>query len=491
MSHTVARARPSVLRTFGLGMAAASLLVWSGVANAAQPPESFSGLAKKVSPAVVNIASTQEIDQAEMQVPEFPFQFPEGSPFEKFFKQFQDRNQHGQSQSPKAVGLGSGFVIDPAGYVVTNNHVVKGASEVTVRLDDDSVYPAEIIGTDPQTDLALLKIDAKRPLPALEFGDSDKAEVGDWVMAVGNPFGLGGTVTAGIISARGRNIDAGPYDDFLQIDAPINQGNSGGPLFNLDGSVIGVNTAIYSPSGGSVGIGFAIPSNMVKTVVAQLRESGKVERGWLGVMIQPVTKEIAGALGLASSEGAIVTGVTPDSPAAQGGVKQGDVILKFADETVADPRDLARQVAQTQAGTRSDLTVWRDGAEKTLKITTGLQPAEAQLAALEPGTEATGSVHSDALNADLATLTPERRAQYGVGEDVNGVLVLDVKQGSVFEQGLRSGDVIKQVDRTAVSEPREVDSLVQKAQSDDRKAVLLLVERQGHDLFLGLKLGVA
>jgi serine protease Do len=491
MSNTVTRARPSVLRTFGLGMAAASMLVWSGVASAAQPPESFSGLAKKVSPAVVNIASTQELNQAEMQVPEFPFQFPEGSPFEKFFKQFQHQNQGGQAQSPKAVGLGSGFVVDPAGYVVTNNHVVKGASDVTVRLDDNSVYPAKVVGTDPQTDLALLKIDAKRPLAALEFGDSDKAEVGDWVMAVGNPFGLGGTVTAGIISARGRNIDAGPYDDFLQIDAPINQGNSGGPLFNLDGQVIGVNTAIYSPSGGSVGIGFAIPSNMVKTVVAQLRETGKVERGWLGVMIQPVTNEIAGALGLDSSKGSIVARVTPDSPAAKGGVKQGDVILEFAGKPVADPRDLARQVAETQVGSRSDLVVWRDGAERTLTVTTGAQPAQEQMAAVQPEATPQGSLHSDALNADLAALTPERRAQYGIGQDVSGVLVLDVKAGSVFEQGLRSGDVIKRVGQTDVTAPGEVDSLVRKAQSDDKKAVLLLVERQGHALFLGLKLGVA
>jgi serine protease Do len=491
MSNTVPRARPSTLRTFGLGLAAASLLVWSGVATAAQPPESFSGLAKEVSPAVVNIASAREISQSEMQMPEFPYRFPEGSPFEKFFKQFQDENDRGQAQSPKVVGLGSGFVIDPSGYIVTNNHVVKGASEVTVRLDDDSVYPAEIIGTDPQTDLALLKIEAKRSLPTLEFGDSDKAEVGDWVMAVGNPFGLGGTVTAGIISARGRNIAAGPYDDFLQIDAPINQGNSGGPLFNLNGQVIGVNAAIYSPGGGNVGIGFAIPSNMVKSVVAQLRESGKVERGWLGVMIQPVTPEMADALSLDSAHGAMVTEVRPDSPAAQGGVKQGDIILKFAGKAVAGPRDLAREVAQKAAGSRTDLVVWRDGNRKSLDVTTGLQPAQEQIAAIASGGMPGGSLHSDALNADLAALTPERRAQYGIGQDVSGVLVLDVKAGSVFEQGLRSGDVIKQVDETNVTEPREVDKLMGNAQSNDRKAVLLLVERQGHDLYLGLKLNIA
>ena len=308
----------------------------------------------------VNIASSHEVAGSETRMPEMPFNFPEGSPFEKFFKQFRDRMGEPESGKPQphmATGLGSGFIVDPSGYVVTNNHVVDGPSDVKVRLDDDSVYPAKIVGTDAQTDLALLKIDAKRLLPAVDFGDSDKAEVGDWVMAVGNPFGLGGTVTAGIISARGRSIDAGPYDDFLQIDAPINQGNSGGPLFSMDGQVIGVNAAIYSPNGGSVGIGFAIPSNMAKAVIAQLKETGKVERGWLGVQIQKVTPEIAGAVGLTEARGAMVTEVTPDSPAAKAGLKQGDVILGFAGEKVADPRGLARAVAKEPAGSKTSLSV--------------------------------------------------------------------------------------------------------------------------------------
>ena len=310
-------------------------------------------------------------------------------------------------------------------------------------------------------------------------------------MAVGNPFGLGGTVTAGIISARGRSIDAGPYDDFLQIDAPINQGNSGGPLFSMDGQVIGVNAAIYSPNGGSVGIGFAIPSNMAKAVIAQLKETGKVERGWLGVQIQKVTPEIAGAVGLTEARGAMVTEVTPDSPAAKAGLKQGDVILGFAGEKVADPRGLARAVAKEPAGSKTSLSVWRDRGEKSLTVVTGQQPAQARLAAAESGVEPDGSYHSADLNADLATLTPERRAEFGIGDGVTGVLVLDVKAGSMFEQGLRPGDVIKQVGQTAVSSPQEVEAQVQKAKAGSEKPVLMLVSRQGHDLFLGLKLGIA
>jgi serine protease Do len=409
----------SLLHRAGVGLLAASMMVWTGVAAAAPAPESFSGLAKKVTPSVVNIASTQEISNPGQDMPGIPFDFPEGSPFEKFFRQFQD--QRGEDGRPEpaprhATGLGSGFIIDPAGYVVTNNHVVEGASEVTIRLVDDSVYPARIIGTDPQTDLALLKIEADRPLPALQLGNSDEAEVGDWVMAVGNPFGLGGTVTAGIVSARGRNIQAGPYDDFIQVDASINRGNSGGPLFDLDGNVIGVNTAIYSPNGGSVGIGFAIPSNMVKTVVAQLREHGSVERGWLGVQIQNVTPDLAEALGLAAPRGAMVAKVTPGSPAEAAGVRTGDVILSFAGEAIGDTRELARVVAQYPAGTDADMKVWRNGAEQTLIATTGAMPQPEQLAAAPGGRQPDGSYHSSALDAQLAKLTPQLREHYGLDE---------------------------------------------------------------------------
>jgi serine protease Do len=497
MSQLAIRARARNLRNGSLGLAAASMaasmVVWSSVAFAAPAPESFAELAKRVTPAVVNIASVHEVSAAESRRGVLPFQVPEGSPFEEFFKRFGQQFGENDRRAPapeQATGLGSGFIIDPSGYVVTNNHVIDGASKVTIRLDDESVYPAEVIGTDPQTDLALLKIDAGRPLPALELGDSNSAQVGDWVMAVGNPFGLGGTVTAGIISARGRNIQAGPYDDFLQVDASINRGNSGGPLFSLDGSVIGVNTAIYSPNGGSVGIGFAIPSDMVKSVVAQLRDKGSVERGWLGVSIQNLTPDLAEALGLADTAGAMVTQVMPNSPAEKAGLKSGDVILGFAGKTVEDSRGLARTVAQHPAQTKAAITLWRDGKEQKLALVTGLQPSSEKLAATS-GVTPDASFHSSALDAQLAALTPENRARYGIDEQMSGVLVLDVRPGSPAEQSLRPGDVIRKVDNTEVSSPQTVEQMVEQAKSASRKAVVMLVTRNGQDLYLGLKLGVA
>jgi serine protease Do len=482
---------PRATRRWGAGLAAASMMVWSGLALAAPAPESFSDLAKRVSPAVVNIASTQE-REAPQGLPGTPFNFPEGSPFEEFFKRFGPPGQPGQPQQApqRATALGSGFIIDPDGYVVTNNHVIAGASEVSVRLGDETTYPATVVGSDPATDLALLKIEADGPLPALELGDSDAAEVGDWVMAVGNPFGLGGSVTAGIVSARGRNIQAGPYDDFLQVDASINRGNSGGPLFDLDGKVIGVNTAIYSPNGGSVGIGFAIPSNMVKSVVAQLRENGKVERGWLGVQIQSVTPDLAAALGLAEPAGALVAALTPDSPAERAGIRTGDVILSFAGKEIADSRELARVVAQHPADSEAAVRLWRDGAEQTLDVVTGQQPSPERMAEVA-GPTPDGGYHSSELDAQLAAVTPELRARFGLADDAEGVLVLDIKEGSVFEEGLKPGDVIRKVDGSAVKSPQQVERIVDEAKSASKKAVLLLISRGGQDIFLGVKLSVA
>jgi len=482
MTSIAVAERPGTLkRGLGLGLAAGCLLLWSGMAAAAPVPESFSGLAKQVTPAVVNIASAQAV-AAEDQM---PFQAPPGSPFEEFFKQFQHPNQ-GETMT----ALGSGFIIDPSGYIVTNNHVVENATEVTVRLTDESVYPAKVVGVDPQTDVALLKIEADRPLPMVPLGDSDKAEVGDWVMAVGNPFGLGGTVTAGIVSARGRDIDAGPYDDFLQIDASINHGNSGGPLFDMNGDVIGVNTAIYSPNGGSVGIGFAIPSNIVKTVVAELKESGKVDRGYLGVMLQPVTPDLAAALGLEKAEGAVVADILPDGPAAESDLKKGDVILSFAGKSVADPRALARAVAAEKAGDKVPMTVWRNGEEHKFAVVPGHQPVKDQ-ASLEPQSDEDGSYHSAALDADLAGLTPQWREQLGLDSDVEGVVVVDIKASRPFEDGLRPGDVILQIGQSEVSKPSQVETLIEEAKAEEQKAVLLLVNRQGQDLYLGLQLGKA
>jgi len=497
MTHIRTRSRPiTAVRAMGTAaLIAGAALMWSGLpAHAAPAPESFAPLAKKVTPAVVNISAVQKPEVAQNDGPQqpFPFQFPPGSPFEEFFKQFQDRMGQGQGpQGPnheQRVALGSGFIIDAEGYVVTNNHVIDGASEVSVRLDDDESFPAKIIGTDPKTDLALLKIEANRSFPYVKLGDSDRAEVGSWVMAVGNPFGLGGTVTAGIVSARGRNIDAGPYDDFLQIDASINKGNSGGPLFNTDGEVIGINSAIYSPNGGSVGIGFAIPSNLAKPVLAALRDHGSVERGWLGVQIQPVTQDIAHALGLSEAKGAIVAEITANSPAEQSGLKKGDVILELNGRPIADSRALARMVASLGADQKAELGVWRDGSQTTLGFTTGKLPTDNQVASAA-GDTMPGSLESKDLGAELAALTPQTRARFGIDESTAGVLVVDVQKPD--PRGLLPGDVIKQIGQEKITGPRDLEQAVARAKDGGNKAVLLLVSRQGNDLFIGVKLGVA
>jgi len=470
-------------------LALGSVLAWSGVAGAAPAPEGFSDLAKKVSPSVVWIATSHEQSAPDTSM-DLPFRFPEGSPFEEFFRHFRERGGR-DNQTRPVHALGSGFIIDSAGFIVTNNHVVDGADSVRVRLDDNHEYDATVVGTDPLTDLALLKIDAGRTLPAVSFGDSDKAEVGNWVMAVGNPFGLGGTVTAGIISARGRNIQAGPYDDFLQVDASINKGNSGGPLFNMDGQVIGVNTAIYSPNGGSVGIGFAIPSNLVEPVVAQIRDSGRVARGWLGVQIQKVTEDIADAMGLDKGTGALVNAVIPDSPAAKSGLKQGDVIRSVNGKAVDGPRDLARMIAQEPAGSDVELQLWRDGGSREVKVGIGEMPPRQQLSTAEPEMQTNGVVRSKTLNADLATVTPELRSNLQIPDDLDGVVVTDIRPGPAFDQGLRAGDVIQEIGHETVTGPGQVDRLIRDATAGDKKAVLFLINRHGHDLFLGLKPGIA
>src|SRR5512146_2969846 len=337
---------------------------------------SFAPLVKKVMPAVVNISASLKPgtdqsedpgDDQEQSGPDSGQGFPQ-SPFDELLRRFfeQQGRPMPRPRSEHTVALGSGFIIDPAGYVVTNNHVVQNANKVTVIFQDDTQHPAKIIGRDPKTDLALLKIDAPKPLPYVSWGDSNVEEVGDWVLAVGNPFGLGGSVSPGVVSARGRDIHAGPYDDFLQIDASINRGNSGGPTFNLNGQVIGINTAIYSPNGGSVGIGFAIPSSLAKPVIDQIRQHGKVERGWLGVQIQQVTPEIAKSLGLPKDEGALVADVTNGGPAEKAGFKQGDVILSFNGHAIQKVRDLPIVVAETAVGDKATVEVWRKGGETTL-----------------------------------------------------------------------------------------------------------------------------
>jgi serine protease Do len=383
------------------------------------------------------------------------------------------------------MALGSGFVIDPSGLIVTNNHVVGNADKITVILQDNSRHPAKIIGRDEKTDLALLQIDAGgKKLPFVGWGDSDNSKVGDWVMAVGNPFGLGGTVTAGIVSALGRNINEGPYDDFIQIDAPINRGNSGGPTFNLHGEVIGINTAIYSPSGGSVGIGFALPSNTAKNVIQQLREHGHVTRGWLGVAIQTITPTIAKSLGMDPDQpaGALVASVTPSSPAAKAGIKPGDVILSAEGQPIKTVHDLPRLVANTPIGKKIDLQVRRGGKDMTLSATIGELQETQQAAAAADNTR---PEKTSSLGLQLSSIDPAVRRQFRIPKEVEGAVVAEVAPDSpAAALGIEPGDVIESVDQQPVKTPQQAAEALQQASSKGN--ILLLLNRHGTSQFVGL-----
>ena len=471
------------------GVAAAALVslpvggaaLLSSTAISRPAPDSFADLAAKLLPAVVNVSSTADIKSADAG-PEIPG-VPPGSPFDQFFKDFMNRHHPGGAPPPedrRMQSLGSGFIIDPSGLIVTNNHVIEGADEITVTLQDNTTLPAKVVGRDDAGDLALLKVDAGKPLPALSWGDSAASRIGDWVLAIGNPFGLGGSVTAGIISARGRDIHEGPYDDFIQTDAPINRGNSGGPLFNMDGQVIGINTAIYSPSGGSIGIGFAIPASMAKIEVEQLQKYGHPRRGWLGVRIQEVTPEIADTLGLKPARGAMVAGVNPGGPADQAHLRNGDVILTFNGQDVKDMRALPRDVADTEVGKQVPVVVWRDGKEVTLNATLGELPDDkAQLASTNPTSPPPPSpAQMDGLGMTLSPLTPEMREKYQLGDKQKGVVVTDVSpDGTAAKQGLKPGDVIVEVQQSEVSTPADVQEHVDLVRKENRKSVLMLIQR--------------
>ncbi|MGH6892146.1 MAG: DegQ family serine endoprotease [Dongiaceae bacterium] len=475
-----------------IGGAAATILGLAVAAPsfASPPPESFADLAANVSPAVVNISSTHVLAQQDRSDSnQMPFDLHEGAPFEQFFKPFLDQQREQQKHPRKVTSLGSGFIIDASGYVVTNNHVIYEAKDIEVTLNDGSEYPAKLIGADSKTDLALLKVETKKPLPYVSFGDSDKMRIGDWVMAVGNPFGLGGTVTAGIVSARGRDIHEGPYDDFLQIDAAINQGNSGGPTFSTDGSVIGINTAIVSPSGGSVGIGFAIPSNLAKPIIAELMQQGHIERGWLGVAIQELTPDLTQGLGLASDKGALISSVQDGSPAATAGLKSGDVVLGFGDHAIASPKDLSRVVAETPSGTSAPVKIWRNGAEQTVSIK--VAPMKEDVASAETsgdGPSTPGTVEQ--LGATLAPVNDRARERFGLADDVEGVVVADLNQDSVLaDQGVRPGDVIERIDDRTVATPADVAKALDDARADKRSVAVMLIGRDGNDWFVAVQIG--
>jgi serine protease Do len=509
----VRRPRLKKTRAAALGFALGATLALSPLVRAQDPPasaavpeqtapvpqQSFAPLVKKVLPAVVNISVTERsgIEGLSDRLPE---QF-RGSPFDDFLRRFFDQhNGDGQllphpfrgspdgEGRPKAIALGSGFIIDPSGYVVTNNHVVGEAAKVEVTLQDNSKYTARIVGRDPKTDIAVLKIKADKPLPHVSFGDSNAAQIGDWVIAVGNPFGLGGSVTTGIISARGRDIHTGQFDDFLQIDAPINRGNSGGPTFNLQGEVIGINTAIYSPNGGSVGIGFAVPSNVAKQVVNQLESQGKVSRGWLGVQIQEVTPTIAASLGLNGEHGALVSVVTPNSPGAEAGIKQGDVILSFNGTEVKQLRDLPRLVAAAAPGSMATLKVWRKGQSTEVQVKLGQAPENPQVAAAEGQSARQG--RAEAAGLHLAPLTGDLRRELRLGRDAQGVVVTEVEDGSAADAvGLRRGDVLVSINQEPVNSPEQAAQKLREIAKSPQKTALLLLNRHGVSQYVGMDVG--
>ena len=456
-------------------------LLWAQQAFARSAPESFADLAAQALPAVVNVSSTQKVPQDQQM-----------QDLDEMFRDFLDKRegQPDQQRPRGGTSLGSGFIIDPAGYIVTNNHVIEDAAEIMVLTHDNEELKATIVGRDEKTDLALLKVEAKHPLPYVNWGDSEALRIGDWVMAIGNPFGLGGSVTAGIVSARQRDINSGPYDDYIQTDASINRGNSGGPMFNMDGEVVGINTAIFSPSGGSVGIGFAIPSNLAKPIIAQIKQFGKAKRGWLGVRIQTVSPELAEGLRLKEPKGALVASVTKDGPADKAGIKQGDVVLKFDGKEITQMRGLPRIVAETETGKVADVVLWRKGQEVTLKVAVGELTEEAEqktLASTEPAPNATATI--DLLGLKLSGMTDELRQKFQIPDDANGVVVVDVAQkGPAAEKDLRPGDVIAEVDQKAVTSPEDVSQRVKAAQDNGYRVVTLLVNRGGEFQWIALKI---
>lgn len=444
-------------------------------------PDSLAPLVEQISDAVVNITTSTTV--ASQTGPQGVV--PEGSPFEDFFERFRERDGEG-GRPRQSSALGSGFVISEDGYVVTNNHVIEGADEILIEFFSGEELPATVVGTDPNTDIALLKVESEEPLVFVNFGDSDTARVGDWVMAMGNPLGQGFSVSAGIVSARGRALQ-GSYDDYIQTDAAINRGNSGGPLFNMDGDVIGVNTAILSPNGGSIGIGFSMASNVVTKVVDQLQEFGETRRGWLGVRIQNVSDEIAEAIGLTAAKGALITDV-PDGPAKNAGLLAGDVILNFDGQEVEDTRGLVRTVGNAPVGKEVPVVVFREGDEMTINVVLGRRE-DAERA--EAGGSATPETPQEIemMGLSLSTLTDEIRGELGLGDDVDGLVITGVDEASAAaEKGLLAGDVITEAGQQKVGSIADLEARIADAQEAGRKSLLLLIRRSGEPRFVALPL---
>ncbi|HTQ12896.1 MAG TPA: Do family serine endopeptidase [Rhizomicrobium sp.] len=446
-------------------------------------PFSFADLVERVSPSVVTVTVEEEIQPTQDLIPD---NIPE--PFRNFFNQF----GNGQPQRPrKAVAMGSGFIVDRSGLIVTNNHVIDKAKKITVKMTDGREFDARLVGTDPATDIAVLKVRSDKPLPAVEFVDDHQVRVGDWVIAVGNPFGLSNTVTAGIVSSIGRDVGNGPYTDFIQVDAPINRGNSGGPTFNLQGKVIGMNSMIFSPSGGSVGIGFAIPSSTIRSVISQLEAHGHVTRGYLGVQIQSVTPDIAASVGRKDNKGAIVASIVPGGPAARAGVQQGDIVLALNGKSIEDSRDLTRRVADLPAGSTATFTIDRSGQPKTITVKIGVRKDEQQADNdNNPHAQANaGGSTGEAMGLGLAAITPSLREQFNLENGVNGVVITRVDPDSdAADKGLEAGDVVLSVANRPVHTPADIKSRIADAHAAGRDTVLVLVLGNGGQRYLALKI---
>ncbi len=473
-------------RAARLAFATVAVLGLAAPTAFAKGPDSLSDLATQVSDAVVNISATQTIEskRGKGDMPGLPPGMGPGAPFDDLFEEFFKRRQgQGMPEMPRqrrSSSLGSGFVIDSSGIVITNNHVIADANEVTVILNDGQKLKAEILGKDQKVDVAVLKVKPEKPLKAVKFGDSDKAKVGDWVLAVGNPFGLGGSVTAGIVSARNRNIDSGPYDNYIQTDASINKGNSGGPLFNMDGEVIGINTAILSPSGGSVGIGFATPANTVQPVIDQLQQYGETRRGWLGVRIQNVDDAIAETLNLGSIRGALVAGVDDKGPSKPAGIKAGDVIVKFDGKPIKESRDLPKLVAATPVGKDVELVIVRGGKEQSKTVKLGRLEDGEKVAARDAGKdkpESGGGASQTTLGLELSRLTDELRARYQIKDSVKGgVLITSVDpNSSAAEKRLQAGEILLEVNQEPVSDPADAVKKIKALKESGKKTALLIV----------------
>jgi len=475
---------------------AACLMLVAGQ-GLARGPASVADVAEGLQDAVVNISTTQTLKGPGEPVP--GHRGPKGSPFEEFFDDFFD-DEDANNISRKVSSLGSGFVIDPSGLIVTNNHVIEGADEIIINFTDGSkLKVTKVLGHDPKTDLALLKVEPKKPLKAVSFGDSSKMRVGDWVMAIGNPFGLGGSVTVGIVSATKRDINAGPYDDFIQTDAAINRGNSGGPLFDMDGEVIGVNTAIISPTGGSIGIGFAVPSNTAVKVIDQLKQYGETRRGWLGVHVQNVTDEIAESLGLTGPAGALVAQVSPDGPAAAAGIKPSDVILKFDGQEIENMRDLPRAVVETPIGKDVPVELLRDGQTVDVTVKIGRLPEDEDTEDTEDTDDsededspaAPETEQEDLLGLTIAPLTDALRSKYGISDKIDGVVITDVAPDSpAAQKSVKAGDVIVEVTQEEVHQPQDVVTRLEAVKRSGRGRVLLLLsDAKGELRFVAVPTG--